>query len=78
MDLGQTVIALAAAGTERNRAVAGRHGAGADQFGVFFRELRALARRIGQDQSLALEKATAHRDARAARQAGGGVAVAAR
>ena len=39
MDLRQTVIALAAAG--------------ADQFGVSFKELRALARRIGHDQALA-------------------------
>lgn len=53
MDLRQIVIALAAAGTERNRAIAARHGAGADQFGVSFKELRAIARRIGQDQPLA-------------------------
>jgi 3-methyladenine DNA glycosylase AlkD len=53
MDLRQTIVALAAAGTERNRAIATRHGAGADQFGVSFRELRAMARRIGRDQALA-------------------------
>jgi len=53
MDLRQTVVALAAAGTERNRAIAIRHGAGADQFGVSFKELRAMARRVGRDQSLA-------------------------
>ena len=65
MDLRQTVIALAAAGTERNRAVAARHGAGSDQFGVSFKELRALARRIGQDQSLARSLwATGNTDAR--------------
>ena len=65
MDLRQTVIALAAAGTERNRAIAARHGAGSDQFGVSFKELRALARRIGQDQSLARSLwATGNTDAR--------------
>ncbi len=65
MDLRQTVIALAAAGTERNRAVAARHGAGSDQFGVSFKELRALARRIGPNQSLAHSLwATGNTDAR--------------
>lgn len=65
MELRQTVIALAAAGTERNRAVAARHGAGSDQFGVSFKELRALARRIGPNQSLAYSLwATGNTDAR--------------
>jgi 3-methyladenine DNA glycosylase AlkD len=65
MDLRQTMTALAAAGTERNRTVAARRGAGANQFGVLFKELRALARRIGRDQALARGLwATGNTDAR--------------
>jgi 3-methyladenine DNA glycosylase AlkD len=50
----RTVLAeLEAAGTERNRAIYARHGAGENQYGVAFKDLRAFAKRIGHDQALA-------------------------
>lgn len=62
----RTVLAeLEAAGTEKNRAIYLRHGAGENQYGVSFKDLRALAKRIGQDQVLARSLwATRNADAR--------------
>jgi 3-methyladenine DNA glycosylase AlkD len=53
MDPRTALAELEAAGTERNRAIYLRHGAGENQYGVSFKDLRALAKRIGHDQSLA-------------------------
>lgn len=44
---------LEAAGTAQNRKVYARHGAGERMFGVSFTHLRAMAKKIGKDQSLA-------------------------
>jgi 3-methyladenine DNA glycosylase AlkD len=53
-------------GTEQNRSVYRRHGAGESVFGVSFADLHALARRIGTDQQLAADLwATGNADARA-------------
>jgi 3-methyladenine DNA glycosylase AlkD len=53
MDPRTALAELEAAGTERNRAIYLRHGAGENQYGVSFKDLRALAKRIGHDQVLA-------------------------
>jgi 3-methyladenine DNA glycosylase AlkD len=56
---------LAAAGSERRRLIYARHGAGENQFGVSFADLRALAKEIGRDQSIARQLwATGNTDAR--------------
>jgi 3-methyladenine DNA glycosylase AlkD len=53
MDLKTALGELEAAGTEQNRNIYRRHGAGENQYGVSFKVLRALAKRIGHDQVLA-------------------------
>jgi 3-methyladenine DNA glycosylase AlkD len=65
MDVRDALAQLEAAGTERNRVINLRHGAGENQFGVDFTDLRALARRIGRDHNLAISLwATGNADAR--------------
>jgi 3-methyladenine DNA glycosylase AlkD len=52
-------------GTEQNRTIYRRHGAGGDVFGVSFANLRLLAKRLGTDQMLAEELwASGNADAR--------------
>jgi 3-methyladenine DNA glycosylase AlkD len=53
MDVRTAMAELEAAGTEQNRKIYRRHGAGEVQFGVSFKDLRAMAKRIGHDQVLA-------------------------
>ncbi len=53
MDARTALAELEAAGTETNRAIYLRHGAGENQYGVSFKDLRAIAKRIGKDQVLA-------------------------
>ena len=53
MDARSALAELEAAGTERNRNIYRRHGAGENQYGVAFKDLRALGKRIGHDQGLA-------------------------
>ncbi len=65
MDARTALTELKAAGTEKNRAIYLRHGAGENQYGVSFKDLRALAKRIGHDQALARSLwATGNADAR--------------
>jgi len=65
MDVRDALAQLEAAGTERNRVIYRRHGAGENQFGVAFKDLRAMAKRIGRDHGLALSLwATENVDAR--------------
>lgn len=65
MDPRIALAELEAAGTERNRAIYARHGAGENQYGVSFKDIRALAKRIGHDQVLARSLwATNNADAR--------------
>jgi 3-methyladenine DNA glycosylase AlkD len=65
MDVRDALAQLEAAGTERNRVIYRRHGAGKNQYGVAFKELRAMAKRIGRDHRLALSLwATENADAR--------------
>jgi 3-methyladenine DNA glycosylase AlkD len=65
MDVRDALAQLEAAGTERNRVIYLRHGAGENQYGVAFTELRAMAQRIGRDHGLALSLwATENVDAR--------------
>jgi 3-methyladenine DNA glycosylase AlkD len=65
MDPRTALAELEAAGSERNRAIYLRHGAGENQYGVSFKDLRALAKRIGHDQVLARSLwATGNTDAR--------------
>jgi 3-methyladenine DNA glycosylase AlkD len=65
MDPRTALAELEAAGTEKNRAIYLRHGAGENQYGVAFKDLRALAKRIGRDQVLARSLwATRNTDAR--------------
>lgn len=65
MDVRDALAQLEAAGTERNRIIYRRHGAGENQFGVAFKDLRALARPIGRDHILAKGLwATGNADAR--------------
>ena len=53
MTLDETMATLQALGTEQNRKIYRRHGAGDELFGVSFGELKKLVRRIKRDQSLA-------------------------
>jgi 3-methyladenine DNA glycosylase AlkD len=53
MDPRAALAELEAAGTEKNRAIYLRHGAGENQYGVSFKDLRAIGKRIGRDQALA-------------------------
>ncbi len=53
MRITEAMKALKAAGTAQNRKVYARHGVGGAQFGVSFKDLRALAKKIGRDQDLA-------------------------
>jgi 3-methyladenine DNA glycosylase AlkD len=56
---------LAAAGTEHRRRIYARRGAGENQFGASFGDLRGLSKEIGPDQALALDLwATGNTDAR--------------
>jgi len=65
MDVHDAVALLEVAGTEQNRQTYRRHGAGDVQFGVSFKDLRAMARRIGRDDALARGLwATVNADAR--------------
>lgn len=65
MDTRTALAALEAAGTERNRAIHLRRGAGENQYGVSIKDIRALAKRIGHDQPLARTLwLTANADAR--------------
>lgn len=65
MDVRDALARLEAAGTERNRVIYRRHGAGENQFGVAFKDLRALAKQIGRDHGLATSLwATGNTDAR--------------
>jgi 3-methyladenine DNA glycosylase AlkD len=53
MDTRSALAELKAAGTEQNRKIYRRHGAGENLYGVSTKDLRALAKRIGPDQRLA-------------------------
>ncbi len=53
MTLIETMQALESLGTEQNRKVYARHGAGRNQFGVSFANLSKLAKKLGTDQTLA-------------------------
>ncbi len=53
MDLRSALAELEAAGTEKNRNIYRRHGAGENHYGVALKDLRAMAKRIGRDQTLA-------------------------
>lgn len=65
MDVRSALAQLEAAGTEKNRNIYRRHGAGENQYGVAFKDLRAMAKRIGRDQALARALwATGNTDAR--------------
>jgi 3-methyladenine DNA glycosylase AlkD len=65
MDVSDALAQLEAAGTERNRVIYRRHGAGENQYGVAVKDLRAMAKRIGRDHRLALSLwATKNVDAR--------------
>ncbi|MGH2463464.1 MAG: DNA alkylation repair protein [Candidatus Limnocylindria bacterium] len=65
MEPREALAQLEAAGTERNRAIYGRHGAGENQYGVAFKDLRTMAKRIGHDHNLAGSLwATGNADAR--------------
>jgi 3-methyladenine DNA glycosylase AlkD len=61
----QAMARLEAAGSAKRRSINVRHGAGENQFGVSFADLRALAKEIGRDQTLAGELwSTGNNDAR--------------
>jgi len=65
MDVQDALLELEAAGTERNRAISLRRGAGENQYGVAFKGLKAMAKQIGRDHRLALSLwATGNVDAR--------------
>lgn len=53
MTLKQTLTALKKLGTDQNRKVYARHGAGAEMFGVSFADLKTLKKQIGIDHQLA-------------------------
>ncbi len=53
MDLRSALAELEAAGTERNRKIYRRHGVGENNYGVALKDLRAMAKRMGRDQTLA-------------------------
>lgn len=53
MNLRSALAELEAAGTEKNRDIYRRQGAGEKLYGVSFKDLRAMAKRAGQDQVLA-------------------------
>jgi len=53
MTLGDALSELESHGTEQNRKVYRRHGVGGPQFGVSWKHLRAMAKRIGTDHALA-------------------------
>ena len=46
---------LEEAGTEQNRTVYARHGVGPDQFGVSFKELRSLGKKLKGDMRMTME-----------------------
>ncbi len=65
MDLATAMQELEAAGSERNRAIYRRHGAGENQFGVSMSSLKALQKQIKTDQQLAEQLwQTGNQDAR--------------
>ena len=65
MEVREALAQLEAAGTERNRLIYRRHGAGENQYGVAFKDLREMAKRIGSNHGLALSLwATENVDAR--------------
>jgi 3-methyladenine DNA glycosylase AlkD len=53
MDTRTALALLQEAGTEQNRKIFRRHGAGEDLYGVSFKDLRAIAKRAAHDQALA-------------------------
>jgi 3-methyladenine DNA glycosylase AlkD len=53
MDVPTAMAELEGAGTEQNRKIYRRHGARDPLFGVSWKDLRAMAKRIGHDQVLA-------------------------
>ena len=53
MKLDEVMAELESLGTEQNRKIYRRHGAGENQFGVSFANLRKLAKTLGRDQALA-------------------------
>jgi 3-methyladenine DNA glycosylase AlkD len=53
MTLDEVISQLEAMGTEQNRKIYRRHGAGENQFGVSIANIRALAKTINRDQILA-------------------------
>ena len=53
MQLDDVMSELEAMGTETNRRIYARHGAGENQFGVSFANLNALKKRIKRDHALA-------------------------
>jgi 3-methyladenine DNA glycosylase AlkD len=55
MTFDEAMVQLEALGTEQNRKVYRRHGAGENQFGVSVANLRRLAKQIGRDNRLAAE-----------------------
>jgi 3-methyladenine DNA glycosylase AlkD len=55
MTLKWTLDALAEMGTEQNRKIYSRHGAGYNTFGVSFANLRAMAKKIKTNHALAIE-----------------------
>jgi 3-methyladenine DNA glycosylase AlkD len=63
--LSEVMAELEALGTEQNRKVYGRHGAGENQFGVSFGNLRKVAKRLKPNNELAEALwATGNQDAR--------------
>jgi 3-methyladenine DNA glycosylase AlkD len=65
MEVYDALAQLEAAGTERYRLIYRRHGAGENQYGVPFKDLRPMAKRIGRDHDLAVALwATGNADAR--------------
>jgi 3-methyladenine DNA glycosylase AlkD len=53
MRLDDVLAELESLGTEQNRKIYARHGAGENQFGVSFANLNALKKRVKKDQALA-------------------------
>lgn len=65
MTFAEVMAQLEALGTEQNRKIYRRHGAGENQFGVSFANLRKLAKQIKKDNALAAELwASGNQDAR--------------
>src|SRR3989304_5283911 len=65
MEMKEALAALEKEGTAQNRKVYARHGVGEDQYGVSYAALKALAKKIKTDHTLALALwGTGNHDAR--------------